>query len=129
MYIRSSKRTNTRNRRIVAEEEVQTNGNGEVNVDPEASELVFEAEDVGELVAEITGEDVEVTVEDDAVTFAVGDADYTVEADGQEEILESTRRNMRGKKTIRANSNARQSRRPVSASTRRGSRTVRRVQR
>ena len=62
---------------------------GDVNVEPEASELLFEAEDVAELVAEVTGEPVEVTVEEDAVTFSVGDTDYKIEPEGNEEILES----------------------------------------
>lgn len=126
MYVRSSRNTN-RNRRVYAEEEVQT---GAVDVQDEATELVFETEDVAELIAEVTGEDVEVVADEEAVTFTVGDTDYTVESEGQEEILESTRKNMRGKRTIRANSRNTSARRPVSAATRKtGSRTVRRVSR
>lgn len=77
-------------------------------VAPEAADLLFEAEDVAELVAEVTGQPVEVSAEDDgnAVTFTVGDDEFTVEAEGDEEILESVRRTFRGK-------------RPVSASTKR----------
>lgn len=134
MYIRSSKNSGRRNRRIVAEEEIQNNGGGgegEVTVDPEATELVFEAQDVAELVAEVTGEDVEVEADEDAVTFTIGDTDYTVEAEGQEEILETSRKVLRGKTSVRANRTV--TRRPVAASSRanqrRATRTVRRVQR
>ncbi len=125
MYIRSS-RSRKNGRRIVAEEEVQAQGgNGEVSVDPEATELVFETEDVAELIAEVTGEDVEAVADEDEVTFTVGDTDYTVSAEGQEEILETSRRIMRGKSPVRASRTA--SRRPVSASSRTQGRTVRRA--
>lgn len=102
MYVRSSTRRG--NRRIYAEDDIQM---GEVAVDPEATELVFETEDVAELVAEVTGEDVEVVADEDAVTFTVGDTDYTVEAEGQEEILETSRKVLRGKRPVRANRNVR----------------------
>ena len=76
---------------------------GEVIVDPEATDLLFEAEDVAELIAEVTGQTVEVTVEDDSVEFAVGEDVYTVEAEGDEEILEAaTKKVLRGKKTVAA---------------------------
>lgn len=75
---------------------------GDVSVDPEATELVFEAEDVAELVAEVTGEEVSVTVDTDAVVFTVGEDEFTVEPEGDEEILESSRRVLRGKKPVRA---------------------------
>lgn len=108
------------------DEPVVDGGEDEVVVDPEASDLLFEAEDVAELVAEVTGEPVEVAVEDDSVTFSVGDDDYTVEPEGDEEILEATRRPMRGKRKVSAST-----RRSVAASrrvpTRRNSRTVRKV--
>ena len=81
-----------------------------VDVAPEASELLFEAEDVAELIAEVTGSDVEVTVEEDSVKFTVDDVDYTVAAEGDEEILESSR--IYNKKSIKASV-----RRPVKSST------------
>lgn len=90
-------------RRITANEDPNA---GAAAVAPEASDLLFEAEDVAELVAEVTGEAVEVTADDTTVTFAVGEDEYTVEAEGDEEVLETSRRTFRGK-------------RPVSASTRR----------
>lgn len=79
--------TGTKRRRVYAGEDV----GGEVQVAPEAESLLFEPEDVAELVAEVTGEPVEVTSEDTTATFAVGEDTYTVEADGTEEVLESTR--------------------------------------
>lgn len=93
----------------VEEEEV-----GGVDVAPEASDLLFEAEDVAELVAEVTGQEVSVTVEDDVVTFEVGEDAYAVEAEGDEEILETTRKPLRGKSSVRASRRvARGNRRPV----------------
>ena len=86
-------------RRVRANDEVE-----EVSVDvaPEASDLLFEAEDVAELVAEVTGQEVSVTAEEDVVTFEVGDDAYVVEADGDEEILEATRKPLAGKRGVRA---------------------------
>lgn len=75
------------------------------NVAPEASDLLFEAEDVAELVAEVTGEPVEVTADDTTVTFAIGEDEFTVEAEGDEEILETSRRNFKGKRTVSASTN------------------------
>lgn len=104
MYIKSNKKVATRGRRVVAEEEIldtETDA-GEVEVAAEATDLLFEAEDVAELVAEVTGEDVEVTADEDAVTFAVGDTEYTVEAEGDEEILEASRKVLKGKSSVAA---------------------------
>lgn len=81
----------------------ETGAEGEVIVDPEATDLLFEAEDVAELIAEVTGETVEVTVEDDSVEFAIGDEVFTVEAEGNEEILEAaSKKVLRGKRTVAA---------------------------
>lgn len=99
--------------KVVADEEMDVQVGGETVVEPEASDLLFEAEDVAELVAEITGEDVEVTADDDSVVFAVGDDEYTVEAEGNEEILEAVKRPLKNKKSVKA------SRKPVQA-TRQG---------
>ena len=94
-------------------------GAGDVEVDPAAAELLFEAEDVAELVAEISGQPVEVTVDDDAVTFAVGEDEFVVEPEGDEEVLEASRRVFKGKKTVRASRKPMPARRPVKASARR----------
>ena len=101
---------------------------GVVEVAPEATELVFETEDVAQLVAEVTGEDVEVEADENRVVFTVGDYDYTVEPEGTEEILESSTKVLCGKKAVKASSKARRprmgtrARRPVSASTRKPAR-------
>lgn len=71
----------------------------EIEIDPEATALVFEVEDVAQLVAEITEEDVEVEAEEDFVEFTVGEETFTVEAEGDEEILEASSR-VRGRKVL-----------------------------
>ena len=72
----------------------------EVFVDEAASTLLFEAEDVAELVAEITEQDVEVTIDDeaDSVTFAVGEEEYTITPEGDEEVVESSTKKFRSNK-------------------------------
>lgn len=92
-----------------------------VDVEEAASTLLFEAEDVGELLAEATGEDVEVTVDDEgegSVTFAVGGEEYVVTPDGDEEILEASSRVRRGRR-VAASRRAMASRR--ASATRRAS--------
>lgn len=87
----------SRRRVVKAEDELDVEdtpmpeGEGDVSVDPEATDLLFEAEDVAQLVAEVTGEDVEVTIDDEAdnVSFAVGEDIYTVEPDEDVDVLES----------------------------------------
>lgn len=106
-----------RRRRIVAEDEI--------NVAPEATDLLFEAEDVAELVAEVTGEVVDVTADGDEVVFAVGEGEaaeeFTVTAEGDEEILETSRRALKGKRTVAAS-------RKVQASTKaRAKRAIRKM--
>lgn len=106
MKIKKGVRRVYSSRRIRANEDLEDEGApaGGVTVDPSATELVFEAEDVAELVAEVTGEEVAVTVDDDAVTFSVGDEDFVVEPDGaeDEEILEASRKALRGKRRVAA---------------------------
>lgn len=79
----------------------------EVIVDPEATDLLFETEDVAELIAEVTGLPVEVSAEEDTVEFAVGEDVFTVQADGDEEVVESTTRIKRTKKVVKASTGAR----------------------
>ena len=74
----------------------------EVEVAPEAADLLFETEDVAELIAEVTGEEVSVTADEESVEFEVGDDVFIVEAEGDEEILESTRKPLRNKKSVKA---------------------------
>lgn len=109
-------------RRVYAGDEVNT-----VDVAPEASELLFETEDVAELVAEVTGQTVEVTADENTVVFTVGEDEFTVQAEGDEEVLEATRRNFRGKRAVAA-SRKPATRRPVAASSKTPSRKpIRRV--
>lgn len=104
-------------RAIKAEDEIvdETEGGAaeaDVVVDPEATDLLFEVEDVAELVAEVTGQEVEVTADENQVTFAVGEDSFIVEAEGDEEILESSTRVLKGKKTVKA-STRRPARKPA----------------
>lgn len=113
-------------KRIVADEELDTTPVATADVDPEATDLLFEAEDVAELVAEVTGEPVEVTVEDDSVKFAVGDDEFLVEPEGDEEILEAVR--LPRKKRAVAASTRRPARRPAPAKKPvKSSRTIRKA--
>lgn len=76
----------------------------DVEVAPEATELLFETEDVAELIAEVTDSEVVVDVDDDTeeITFTVDDVPYVVEPEGDEEILETSRRVLKGKKAVKA---------------------------
>lgn len=89
----------------------------EVNVDDAATELLFEAEDVAELVSEVTGEPVDVTVDEDEVIFAVGDDEYTVTPEGDEEIVEESTR-VRARRIAASRRMARRPARKVAASRR-----------
>lgn len=92
-------------RPVRAEEEIMD----EMEVAPEATDMLFEAEDVAELVKEVTGEDVTVEVDDeeDLVIFTVGEDEYTIEPDGDEEILEASRKALKGKAPVKASRNIR----------------------
>lgn len=107
--VKASSRNASLRRRVMADEEIIEQEIDEipeeetvVEIDPEATELVFEAEDVAELVAEVTGQEVSVTVDTDEVVFTVGDDEYTVAPDGDEEILETSRKALRGKRSVKA---------------------------
>ena len=100
----------------------------EVTVDESATELLFEAEDVAELVAEVTGEAVDVTVDDTEVIFTIGDDEYTVTPEGDEEVVEQSTRMRKGARRVSASRRmpARRPARKVSASRRMPSRRTRR---
>ena len=89
--------------------------NDAVEVAPEATELLFEAEDVAEVVAEATGQDVAVDVTDTGVEFTVGEGEeaevFTVEPEGDEELLEASTRVM--KKAVKASTARRGAKRSV----------------
>ena len=90
-----------RNRRMVK---------ANTDVAPEATDLLFEAEDVAQLVAEITGQDVEVTADENEVTFDIaGDkyGSYTVEAEGDEEIVAESVRRLKTSRKVTASRNMR----------------------
>lgn len=93
---------------VKAEEEIEETGAPETEVAPEATELLFETEDVAQLLAEVTDEDVTVDVDDDTeeIVFTVADEEYTVAPDGEEELLEASTRIM-GKKRVSAASKLR----------------------
>ena len=94
-------------RRVMANENVE--------VAPEATELLFEAEDVAEVVAEATGEDVAVEVTETGVEFTVGEGEeaevFTVEPEGDEELLEASTRTM--KQVVKASTAHRGAKRSV----------------
>lgn len=114
MFIqKKSAKPNTK-RRIRANEEIvdetvdeTVDDTGAVNVDAEASDLLFEAEDVAELIAEVTGEDVAVTADEDEVVFEVAGDEFTVTPEGDEEILEATRKPLKNKKVVKASKSVR----------------------
>ena len=100
--------------------------NEDIDVAPEATELLFEAEDVAQVVAEATGQDVAVDVTDEGVEFTVGEGEEAdviyVEPDGDEEVLESSTRSC--KRSVKASTRAA---RPVARHAARTARTVRRT--
>ena len=127
MYINK----NNRSRRVFADDEIdqevqapvedegmdEEGGEADVNVDPEATELLFETDDVAQLVAEVTEMPVDVVVDEDAVVFTVGDVDYTVEPEGDEELLAAATRVRAGKKPVKASKRFTPSKKSVKAGT------------
>lgn len=85
----------------------------------EESEILFEAEDVAEVLAEATGEPVDYTVDDETteVTFTVGENEITVTPEGDEEVVEESTR-VRGRKIAASRKMMRQPARRVAASRR-----------
>ena len=110
-------------KRIVASDDVDETIEEPVVDEGAETGLLFEAEDVAQLITEITGEEVDVAPSEDGeyVDFTVGDEVYTVEAEGDEEILESVRRPIAKKRSVAASRQVKNTeRKPVkSASTRR----------
>ena len=83
------------------------------DIAPEATDLLFEVEDVAQVIAEITGEDVEVTADENEVTFDIaGDyGSYTVEAEGDEEVVEMSVKPKKNTRKVTASMN--RSRKPA----------------
>jgi seryl-tRNA synthetase len=93
----------------------------DTDIAPEAMDLLFEVEDVAQVIAEITGADVEVTADSGEVTFDIADENYdsiTIEAEGDEEIVEESVRAKKNTRTVSA------SRRKVTASMNRSKKPI-----
>lgn len=118
MFI-SRKTIRPRTKKIMADTEmdIEEETEAEVTVDPEVSELLFEAEDVAELVAEVTGSPVDVSADGDTIVFEVNGDEFKVEAEGDEEIVESSTRAMKKDKRVR---------KPIASGTKRG-RMIKRI--
>lgn len=86
-------------RRVMADTEVAE----------EVVELLFEANDVADLIAEVTGEDVTVESDGDVAEFTVGEETYTCEPDAGADTVESSTR-VRRRNSVKAST-----RRPVRA--------------
>ena len=86
----------------IVDEPAPADEGADVYVDEAATELLFEAEDVAELIAEVTGAPVDVTVDDSEVVFAVGDDEYTVTPEGDEEIVEQSTRIRKSAESVKA---------------------------
>jgi hypothetical protein len=102
--VKASNRMARTARPVKAAEEIEEEvvEDADVAVAPEASDLLFEAEDVAELLAEVTGQNVAVTAEEDQVTFEVGEDEYVVEAEEDVETLASTKKPLQNKKAVKA---------------------------
>ena len=74
----------------------------ETEIATEAADLLFEVEDVAQLVAEITGEDVDVTADENEVTFAVAGEEFTCSAEEDIDEVESSRSIKRSMKRVAA---------------------------
>ena len=92
----------------------------EVTIDEDATELLFEAEDVAELISEVTELPVDVTVDEDEVVFSVGDDDYTVTPEDDIEEVAASKRTRASVRRVSASRRmpARRSAQRVSASRR-----------
>lgn len=88
MLIRSKKK-------IVADDEIMEQPvdqvEDDVDVEPAAAEMLFEAEDVADILAEVTGQPITVEVADDAsqCVIGVGEDEFTIDAEDAEEINEA----------------------------------------
>lgn len=105
----------------------------ETEVSPEATDLLFETEDVAELLAEATGEVVTADTTDDGntVVFEVGEGEETevfeVTAEGDEEILEASTRKLAGKSRVAASKATRRPARRAAKAPVKASKQIRKV--
>jgi len=108
----STKRPIRANRRVIrSDEEIEDIEDIDVPVDeeiideePVQEELLFEVGDVAEVIAEVTGEPVDYTVDDETaeVTFSYGEDEITVTPEGTEEVVEDSTRISKAAKKIAA---------------------------
>ena len=93
--------------KIRAAEEIKPTPEVEVEVTPQAGEFLFETEDVAELLAEVTEEEViaDINPDEDTIVFTVGDEEYIVEPEGNEEVLEASTK-VRNRKAYKHRVNA-----------------------
>ena len=96
---RPAKTRPAKTRRVMAETEVAE----------DVVELLFEANDVADLISDVTGEDVTVESDGDVVEFTVGEETFTCEPDEGADTVESSTRILR-RKAVKAST-----RRPVRA--------------
>lgn len=85
---------------------IKASEEGAVDIAPEATELLFETPDVADLIAEVTGEDVSVEADEDQVVFTVGEDEFVVEAEGDEELLEACTRVRKSARPVKASRTA-----------------------
>lgn len=109
-------KSNMRRKRVMADTDIA----------PEATDLLFEVEEVAELLAEVTGEDVEVEADGDAVSFTVAEEVFECQAEGNEEVVESSTRI--NKRRVSASTVRRPARR-VAASKKIAGKSVRKLRR
>ena len=119
-------------RRIMAAEEIDEVEEkvSEVDIAPEATDMLFEAEDVAELIAEVTDKVVEVEVADDDVIFRVGENEFVITPDGGEELVETSTRVKKSTRKASCNSrtkNQLRNKKPVKANTRNPRRVIRKA--
>ena len=83
-------------KKIVADDEIMEKpvdqvADDEVAVEPAAAEMLFEAEDVADILAEVTGQPITVEVADDAsqCVIGVGEDEFTIDAEDAEQINEA----------------------------------------
>lgn len=127
----AKKSPSMKKRTVRASEEIVEQPAGDVDVTDEATDILFETEDVAQLLAEVTEEDVTADVDDKSgdIIFTVADDEYVVEPEEDAELLEACTRPRRSARRVSASSRRVPSKRAgrVSASSRRtsGARRVR----
>ena len=136
--MRIAKKSPSKKKVVRASEEVMEDkaiDTADVDVAPEATDILFETEDVAQLLAEVTEEDVTADVDDESgeIVFTVADDEYIVEPEEDAELLEACTKQRRGSRKVSASTRLMPAKRVmpksrrVSASTRRvsGARRVR----